>query len=361
MSFDLNDDQLAFQETARRFAREKLAPGYQRREVEGRIDRALVREMGDLGLIAPELPEEFGGLGTPSLTSGLIAEAIGYADVNAAYIQILGSLNGKIIAGHARPELARQWLPRLVSGEVIVAIGLTEPRGGSDAANLALSARRSGDTYILKGEKSSISMADQADAVVLFARTGTPESGAHGVSAFLVPMNTPGVTTLRYNDLGSKAIGRSSIFFDDVVIPSQNRLADEGAGFVQVMQGFDFSRALDWPPGAGFRAGLARRKLGLCSGAEGIRSAAVEKSRRDLSSCRSRDDGRGHASALLSHARTQGRGKAPYRRGGHVQMACAEDGGRRHPSVPADAWPLWLVARPAASATPARCHGAGDR
>ena len=90
MSFDLNDDQRAFQETARRFAREKLASGYQRREAEGRIDRALVREMGDLGLIAPELPEEFGGLGTASLTSGLIAEAIGYADVNAAYIQILG-------------------------------------------------------------------------------------------------------------------------------------------------------------------------------------------------------------------------------------------------------------------------------
>jgi cyclohexanecarboxyl-CoA dehydrogenase len=244
MSFDLNDDQLAFQETARRFAREKLAPGYQRREVEGRIDRALVREMGALGLIAPELPEEMGGLGAPSLTSGLIAEAIGYADVNAAYIQILGSLNGKIIAGHAPRELAQQWLSRLVSGEVVIAIGLTEPRGGSDAANLVLSARRNGDTYILKGEKSSISMADQADAVVLFARTGTPESGAHGVSAFLVPMNTPGVTTLRYNDLGSKAIGRSSIFFDDVVIPTQNRLADEGAGFVQVMQGFDFGRAL---------------------------------------------------------------------------------------------------------------------
>lgn len=244
MSFALDDDQLAFQETARRFAREKLAPGYQRREAEGRIDRVLVREMGDLGLIAPELPEEYRGLGAPSLTSGLIAEAIGYADVNAAYIQILGSLNGKIIAGHARPELARQWLPRLVSGEVIVAIGLTEPRGGSDAANLALTARRDGETYILKGEKSSISMADQADAVVLFARTGAPDSGARGVSAFLVPMNTPGITTLRYNDLGSKAIGRSSIFFDDVVIPAGNRLADEGAGFVQVMQGFDFSRAL---------------------------------------------------------------------------------------------------------------------
>jgi cyclohexanecarboxyl-CoA dehydrogenase len=244
MSFDLNEDQLAFQETARRFAREKLAPGYQRRETEGHIDRVLVREMGSLGLIAPELPEEFGGLAAASLTSGLVAEAIGYADVNAAYIQILGSLNGKIIAGHARPELAQQWLPRLVAGEVIVAIGLTEPRGGSDAANLALSARREGASYILKGEKSSISMADQADAVVLFARTGSAESGARGVSAFLVPMNAPGVTTQRYNDLGSKAIGRSSIFFDDVVVPAENRLADEGAGFIQVMQGFDFSRAL---------------------------------------------------------------------------------------------------------------------
>lgn len=244
MSYDLTEDQRAFQEVARRFARDKLAQGYQRREVEGCIDRALVREMGGLGLIAPELPEEFGGLGAPSLTTGLIAEAIGYADINVAYIQILGSLNGKIIAGHASPELARQWLPRLVSGNAIVAIGLTEPRGGSDAAHLALSARRDGDRYILKGEKSSISMADQADAVVLFARTGTPESGARGVSAFLVPMNTPGVTTLRYNDLGSKAIGRSSIFFDDVVVPVENRLAEEGAGFIQVMQGFDFSRAL---------------------------------------------------------------------------------------------------------------------
>ena len=191
MSFDLNDDQLAFQETARRFAREKLAPGYQRREVEGRIDRALVREMGDLGLIAPELPEEMGGLGTPSLTSGLIAEAIGYADVNAAYIQILGSLNGKIIAGHARPELAQQWLPRLVSGEVMLAIALTEPRGGSDAANLRLRSAR-GDKYILNGEKTSISAADQADAAVVFGRTGTVESAAHGVTALLVPMDTAG-------------------------------------------------------------------------------------------------------------------------------------------------------------------------
>jgi cyclohexanecarboxyl-CoA dehydrogenase len=244
MDTTLPDELRSIQETARRFAVEKIAPGYMTREAEGRIDRALIREIGALGLIAPEIPESLGGLGLPSLTSGLIAEAIGYADPNVAYLQILGSLNAKIIASHAPPDLAREWLPRLVGGEVVVSLGLTEPRGGSDAANLILSARRDGDRYILKGEKSSISMADQADAIVLFARSGPVEARGRGVSAFLIPMSTPGITTQRYRDLGSHAVGRCSIFFDDVIVPAAWRLAEEGQGFVQVMQGFDFSRAL---------------------------------------------------------------------------------------------------------------------
>jgi cyclohexanecarboxyl-CoA dehydrogenase len=244
MTYQLNEDQLQFRDMATRFAREKVAPDYQKREAEGKIDRALIRELGQLGLIAPELPEEFGGLGAPSVTTGVIAEAIGHADVNVAYLQILSSLNGKILASHASRDIAHEWLPRLIGGEIVLCIALTEPRGGSDAANLALTARRDGDRYILKGEKSSISMADQADAAIVFARTGRVEDGARGVSAFLVPMDAPGVSTLRFNDLGSKAIGRSSIFFDDVVAPASHRIADEGAGFVQVMQGFDFSRAL---------------------------------------------------------------------------------------------------------------------
>lgn len=240
----LSDELRSIQETAQRFAAERVAPGYMRRETDARVERELMREMGGLGLIAPELPVEFGGLGLPSLTSGLIAEAIGHADVNVAYLQILGSLNGKIIASYAAKELAAAWLPRLVAGEIIVSLGLTEPRGGSDAANLVLQARREGDNYILRGEKSSISMADQADAIVLFARTGPVDAKARGVSAFLVPMSTPGITTQRYRDLGSHAVGRCSVFFDDVVVPVGNRLAEEGQGFVQVMQGFDFSRAL---------------------------------------------------------------------------------------------------------------------
>ena len=240
----LTDDQRAFQDTARRFARERIAPGYMARDMEKRIDRALLREMGALGLLGADLPEHCGGLGAPSVTAGLAIEAVGYADPNLAYVPLVASLNGQIIARHGGRALASRWIPRVVAGEALLCIALTEPRGGSDAAHLMLSARRSGDSYVLNGEKSSISLADQADAAVVFARTGPPDSGARGVSAFLVPMDTPGVSTTRFNDLGSNCIGRGSIFFDDARIPAENRLAEEGMGFAQVMQGFDYSRAL---------------------------------------------------------------------------------------------------------------------
>jgi cyclohexanecarboxyl-CoA dehydrogenase len=244
MTGTFTEEQRAFQEAARRFAADRIAPGYMAREKQGKVARALIREMAALGLIGADLPERFGGLGAPSVTAGIAIEAISHADINVGYIPLLASLNGQIIARHATPELAAQWIGRIVSGEALFCIGLTEPRGGSDAANLQLSARRDGDHYVLNGEKSSISMADQADAAVIFARTGPAEAGARGVSAFLVPMDTKGVSTTRFTDLGSHAVGRGSIFFDDVRVPVANRLAEEGMGFVQVMQGFDYSRAL---------------------------------------------------------------------------------------------------------------------
>ncbi len=238
------DEHAAVQDAAQRFARERLAPQYMAREQVGRVDRTLIREMGALGLIGVDLPEAFGGHGQSSMLAGIIIEAIAHGDFNVAYIQLLGSLQGSILARHAAPDLARAWITRIVAGEAVVAVALTEPRGGSDAGNLMLQAKRSGDHYVLNGEKSSISMADQADATIVFARTGKPEDGARGVTALLVPMDTKGISTSRFNDLGSKAVGRGSIFFDDVRIPVSHRLADEGKGFAQVMQGFDFSRAL---------------------------------------------------------------------------------------------------------------------
>src|SRR5690606_26091268 len=131
-----------------------------------------------------------------------------------------------------------------VAGNKAIAIALTEPSAGSDAARLKLKAVRDGDEFVLTGEKTSISMATQADVAVVFARTGTEADGARGISAFLVPMDLPGVTRTTFDDIGTRPVGRGSIFFDGVRVPADMMLGDEGQGFVQVMQGFDYSRAL---------------------------------------------------------------------------------------------------------------------
>ncbi len=244
----LDDDLMALAGHARRFASERIAPGFQERDQTRVLDRQLMREMGEMGFIAPELPESAGGQGMGCLAAGVIHEEIARADLSISYINLLASLNGQILSDHGQPEVVKPWLTKLVSGEALVAIALTEPRGGSDAANLRLRVERvtgsDGGHYVINGEKTSISAADQADATVVFGRTGTPESQAHGVTALLVPMNLPGVSTKRFDCHGQRAIGRGSIFFENVRVPLDHRLGDENKGFVQVMQGFDFSRAL---------------------------------------------------------------------------------------------------------------------
>ncbi|WP_029046981.1 cyclohexanecarboxyl-CoA dehydrogenase [Cupriavidus sp. amp6] len=240
----LDEDLSALAEHARRFADARVAPGYLERDRTRVLDRALMREMGEMGFIAPELPEQYGGQGMGSLAAGVIHEAVARADLSLSYLNLLASLNGQILAHHARPEIAGPWLQRLTRGEALLAIALTEPRGGSDAASLRLRMERDGDYYVLNGEKTSISAADQADAAVVFARSGPVEAGARGVSALLVPMDLPGVTRNRFDCHGQRAIGRGSIFFENVRVPASHLLGKEGEGFVQVMQGFDFSRAL---------------------------------------------------------------------------------------------------------------------
>jgi cyclohexanecarboxyl-CoA dehydrogenase len=178
------------------------------------------------------------------LAAGVIHEEIARADLSFSYLNLLASLNGQILSKYGHPDIVGPWLQKLTQGEAICAIALTEPRGGSDAANLRLRVEREGDFYVINGEKTSISAADQADITVVFGRTGTPESGAHGVTALLVPMDLPGLTTNRFDCHGQRAIGRGSIFFENVRVPVSHRLGDENKGFVQVMHGFDFSRSL---------------------------------------------------------------------------------------------------------------------
>ncbi len=234
----------ALSEQAHRFARERVAPGFLERDRTRVLDRNLMREMGALGFIAPELPEACGGQGLGTLAAGVVHEAIAGADLSFSYVNLLASLNGQILSQHGQAEVARPWLARLTRGAALVAIALTEPRGGSDAANLRLRIERAGDGYVLNGEKTSISAADQADAIIVFGRTGSADSGAHGVTAVLVPAGAPGLTRSRFDCHGQRAIGRGSLFFENVRVPLDHRLGDENRGFVQVMQGFDFSRAL---------------------------------------------------------------------------------------------------------------------
>ena len=244
MYFSLSEEQKAISDAAGQFAAEKLAPGYQARDRSGVFSKDLMREMGMLGFIAPEQSADHGGAEVSYLTSGLIMEAIASADFNMAYVQLLGSLNSQILSRYARPELAQKWIPRICAGDAILGVALTEPGGGSDAANLQLKAEKVDGGYQLSGEKASISMSDQADIMIVFARTGAKDARAKGVSAFLVEMDSAGIDASRYDDLGQRCIGRGSIFFDGVFVPDNHRLGDENKAFSQVMEGFDFSRAL---------------------------------------------------------------------------------------------------------------------
>ncbi len=113
----LNEDQLAIRDLARRFAKERLAPHYQAREVAGVMDRKLLREMGDLGLLGADLPEKFGGLGVPGVTAGVIAEELAYGDFNISAVPVGVSLLGAILMSSATPAIAEQWVPRMISGD----------------------------------------------------------------------------------------------------------------------------------------------------------------------------------------------------------------------------------------------------
>jgi cyclohexanecarboxyl-CoA dehydrogenase len=244
MDFSLSPEQQALIETASKFARNRLAPGYRAREKAECVEREVILEMGEMGFLGPELAEESGGLGLDCVTSGLLLEQIAYGDFNVSYVNLLVSLCGQIVATHGRSDQAREWLGEVIAGRKSIAIALTEPSAGSDAARLKLKAVRDGSDFLLSGEKTSISMATQADVAVVFARTGTEADRARGISAFLVPMDLPGVSRTTFDDIGTRPVGRGSIFFDGVRIGADMMLGDEGQGFIQVMQGFDYSRAL---------------------------------------------------------------------------------------------------------------------
>ena len=241
MDFVIDDAMQGYIDAAAEVAAQ-IAPDYPQREKNRSIEPELRLHMGERGLIAPELPTALGGRGERALTTGMLTEQIARGDLTVAYVQVIGSLVGQILARTARPEVAARWVPRITKGEDLVAIGLSEPGAGSDAGNPSMTARSRADGWVLSGTKS-MSFAMHASAAVVFARTEVGRRG-HGISAFLVELDRDGVERRVAPDVGTRAVGRGLVEFTGTWIPEENLLGELGTGFTQVMQGFDFSRAL---------------------------------------------------------------------------------------------------------------------
>lgn len=222
---------------------DRLIAEAREREAAGAIGADLTREMGRAGLIAPELDGRLGGSGQTKVTTGLITEAVARGDLTVAYLQVVGSLLAQIISRNAAPEVAARWCSLITSGEGTVAIGLSEPGIGSDAGSPAVTARRDGSDWIVDGTKS-MSLAMTSAATVIFARTDPDAGRGKGISAFLIDLDSPGVTRTPVTDMGQAAVARGLVEFTNVRVPAEHLLGAEGAAFTEVMQGFDFSRAL---------------------------------------------------------------------------------------------------------------------
>ena len=242
MEFTFTGEQLMLQESLRQYAKEKLLPQYAHWDKGETISREELREAAKLGIFGLRVPEKFGGQETDYITCGLMAEELSRGDFNySLYIQ-LGLIASELLAGYAHPEVQAEWLTRHATGDAVIGFALTEPSAGSDAANITTRAEKIGDHYVITGEKASITFAGYADACIVFARTGA--QGARGLSAFLVPLDDPGVTRQVYKSPGERLTQRGSLFFDGVRVPARNRVGDESKGFQQAMVAFDFNRAI---------------------------------------------------------------------------------------------------------------------
>ncbi|HYR73516.1 MAG TPA: acyl-CoA dehydrogenase family protein [Candidatus Acidoferrum sp.] len=239
LAFSPEQDELV--RTLRQFARRELAPHSAQWDKTGEFPWEAWRRMGELGLLGLRIPAAYGGQEADFLTFGIAMEEIGRGDFSCTYGIQLAGLAGEILGRSGSDAIKTRWLPPTASGEAVVALALTEPGAGSDAANLACRAERDGDGYVITGEKSGISLGMAAQAAVVFARTD-PAGRARGVTAFLVPLDRPGVSRSPLRDMGTRAIGRAVLAFDQVRLPASHRLGEEGTGFYQVMQGFDYNR-----------------------------------------------------------------------------------------------------------------------
>jgi alkylation response protein AidB-like acyl-CoA dehydrogenase len=241
MDFELNEDQRAFADTAQQFADECLAPMAAEWDEKQIFPKDVLREAGELGFLSLYTPEAQGGLGLSRLDASIIFEQLAMGCTSTTAFMTIHNMVSWMIASFATDEAKTQFCPKLVTGEWLGSYCLTEPNSGSDAAALTTSATKKGDKYVLNGGKTFISGAGETDVLVVMARTG--EAGAKGVSAFVVPAQTDGISYGRKEPkMGWNSQPTRAVTFENVVIPASHLLGEEGQGFVFAMKGLDGGR-----------------------------------------------------------------------------------------------------------------------
>ena len=241
MEFALNEDQRAIQEAARAFAQAEFAPHSALWDEEKIFPVAVMRKAAELGFAAIYVAEEMGGTGLKRLDAALIFEELARGDVAVSAFISIHNMASWMIDRFGSDSLRAKYNPRLATMELIASYCLTEPGSGSDAAAMKTSARRDGDHYVLNGSKAFISGAGVSDLYLVMARTGG--AGAKGVSTFVVEKGTPGLSFgANERKLGWNAQPTALVNFDDVRVPVENRVGEEGEGFKFAMAGLDGGR-----------------------------------------------------------------------------------------------------------------------
>lgn len=225
-----------FRDSVRSFFEKDALPFHGQWEKRGYIERSLWSKAGEAGMLCSHLPETYGGLGADFLYSAVVIEEISRLGLTGIGFSLHSDIVAPYILHYGSEALKQHYLPRLISGEMIGAIAMTEPAAGSDLQGVKTTAVLDGDEYVINGSKTFITNGFLADLVIVVAKTD-PKAGAKGTSLFLVEANTPGFDKgKRLEKVGMKAQDTSELFFQDVRVPRENLLGQAGMGFAYLMQ-----------------------------------------------------------------------------------------------------------------------------
>ncbi|WP_296605162.1 acyl-CoA dehydrogenase family protein [Nocardioides sp.] len=242
MDLTLTEEQLAFKAMARDFLEKEVVPHRAEWDRRESVDTAIIPKLGELGFFGLTIPEEYGGVGGDYITYCIAMEELGRADSAVrGIVSVSMGLFGKVLLDHGSEEQKTQWLPGIATGAQLGCFGLTEPDNGSDPSSLKTRATRDGSDWVINGSKIFITNGSWADVCLVFARTGG--EGAKGISAFLVPTDSPGFErTEIHGKLGLRGQATSELSFDDVRVPADALVGNEGDGFAFAMKSLDKGR-----------------------------------------------------------------------------------------------------------------------